>query len=341
MLCATRCAGACTPKLMQPKPVAAVAPAQPREFLLEPADNARLANLCGPLDENLRLLEVRLNVEIRRRGDNFRISGERAGSAEETLRALFRLTALEAVTPERVHLALREQELGAPAAGGSDDELTVRLPRGAIRARGAHQREYLVQIRNSDLTFGIGPAGTGKTYLAVSCAVEALQADRVRRIVLVRPAVEAGERLGFLPGDMSQKIDPYLRPMYDALYEMMGFDRVARFIERNVIEVAPLAFMRGRSLNDSFIILDEAQNTTIEQMKMFLTRIGFGSRAVVTGDVTQTDLPAGRQSGLRHVIDVLRGVEGVAFTFFDAQDVVRHPLVQRIVRAYEARGESA
>jgi phosphate starvation-inducible protein PhoH and related proteins len=326
---------------MQPKPVAAVAAAHPREFPLEPADNARLANLCGPLDENLRLLEVRLNVEIRRRGDNFRISGERAGSAEETLRALFRLTALEAVTPERVHLALREQELGAPAAGGSDDELTVRLPRGAIRARGAHQREYLVQIRNSDLTFGIGPAGTGKTYLAVSCAVEALQADRVRRIVLVRPAVEAGERLGFLPGDMSQKIDPYLRPMYDALYEMMGFDRVARFIERNVIEVAPLAFMRGRSLNDSFIILDEAQNTTIEQMKMFLTRIGFGSRAVVTGDVTQTDLPAGRQSGLRHVIDVLRGVEGVAFTFFDAQDVVRHPLVQRIVRAYEARGESA
>jgi phosphate starvation-inducible protein PhoH and related proteins len=340
MRCATRCAAACTPPLMQPKPVAAVAPAHPREFLLEPADNARLANLCGPLDENLRLLEVRLDVEIRRRGDNFRISGERAGSAEETLRALFRLTALEAVTPERVHLALREQELGAPAAGHSEDELTVRLPRGAIRARGAHQRDYLVQIRNSDLTFGIGPAGTGKTYLAVSCAVEALQADRVRRIVLVRPAVEAGERLGFLPGDMSQKIDPYLRPMYDALYEMMGFDRVARFIERNVIEVAPLAFMRGRSLNDSFIILDEAQNTTIEQMKMFLTRIGFGSRAVVTGDVTQTDLPAGRQSGLRHVVDVLRGVDGVAFTFFDAQDVVRHPLVQRIVRAYEARGES-
>ena len=340
MRCATLCAAACTPPLMQPKPVAAVGAARPREFLLEPADNARLANLCGPLDEHLRLVEVRLDVEIRRRGDNFRISGERAGSAEETLRALFSLTAVEAVTPERVHLALREQELGAPAPGGSEDELTVRLPRGAIRARGAHQRDYLSQIRTSDLTFGIGPAGTGKTYLAVSCAVEALQADRVRRIVLVRPAVEAGERLGFLPGDMSQKIDPYLRPMYDALYEMMGFDRVARFIERNVIEVAPLAFMRGRSLNDSFIILDEAQNTTIEQMKMFLTRIGFGSRAVVTGDVTQTDLPAGRQSGLRHVVDVLRGVDGVAFTFFDAQDVVRHPLVQRIVRAYEARGES-
>ena len=206
------------------------------------------------------------------------------------------------------------------------------------RARGVHQRDYLAHIRTGDLTFGIGPAGTGKTYLAVACAVEALQADRVRRIVLVRPAVEAGERLGFLPGDLTQKVDPYLRPMYDALYEMMGFDRVARFIERNVIEVAPLAFMRGRSLNDSFIILDEAQNTTPEQMKMFLTRIGFGSRAVVTGDITQTDLPAGKQSGLQSVISILRGVEGVAFTHFDAQDVVRHPLVQRIVKAYEARG---
>ena len=215
------------------------------------------------------------------------------------------------------------------------------MPRGGIRARGAHQRDYLQHIRTRDLTFGIGPAGTGKTYLAVACAVEALQADRVRRLVLVRPAVEAGERLGFLPGDLTQKVDPYLRPMYDALYEMMGFDRVARFIERNVIEVAPLAFMRGRSLNDSFIILDEAQNTTIEQMKMFLTRIGFGSKAVVTGDVTQTDLP--RRQAVRacsHVVNVLRAVEGVAFTFFDAQDVVRHPLVQRIVQAYESRGGS-
>ena len=191
-------------------------------------------------------------------------------------------------------------------------------------------------VHAHDLTFGIGPAGTGKTYLAVACAVEALHSERVRRIVLVRPAVEAGERLGFLPGDMTQKVDPYLRPMYDALYEMMGFDRVARLIERNVIEVAPLAFMRGRSLNESFIILDEAQNTTPEQMKMFLTRIGFGSRAVVTGDVTQTDLPAGRPSGLRHVIDLLRSVEGVAFSWFDAGDIVRHPLVQRIVQAYEA-----
>jgi len=308
-----------------------------REFDLEPSDNARLANLCGPLDENLRLLEARLEVEIRRRGDSFRIIGAHAQNAEVTIRELFALAKDEEVTPERVHLALRERESGHPPVSDQEENV-VRVPRSGIRARGAHQREYLGHIRTRDLTFGIGPAGTGKTYLAVACAVEALQADRVRRIVLVRPAVEAGERLGFLPGDLTQKVDPYLRPMYDALYEMMGFDRVARFIERNVIEVAPLAFMRGRSLNDSFIILDEAQNTTIEQMKMFLTRIGFGSKAVVTGDITQTDLPAGKQSGLAHVIDILRPVEGIVFTFFDAQDVVRHPLVQRIVRAYEAKG---
>ena len=306
-----------------------------REFALE-ADNARLANLCGPLDENLRLLEARLDVEIRRRGDNFKVRGARAGSAEDALRELFALARDEEVTPERVHLTLREHESGETPGAGSEDA-GIRLPRGGVRARGRHQRQYLANIRGGDLTFGIGPAGTGKTYLAVACAVEALQAEAIRRVVLVRPAVEAGERLGFLPGDLTQKVDPYLRPMYDALYEMLGFDRVSRFIERNVIEVAPLAFMRGRSLNDSFIILDEAQNSTIEQMKMFLTRIGFGSKAVVTGDVTQTDLPAGRQSGLSHVIDVLRGVQGVAFTFFDAHDVVRHPLVQRIVQAYESR----
>ena len=315
-------------------------PDSSREFALGPADNARLANLCGPLDENLRLLEARLDVEIRRRGDSFRVLGARADSAEETLRELFALAKDEEVTPERVHLALRERESGqvpGPGSGPESEDSGIRLPRGGLRARGHHQRQYLAYIRGNDLTFGIGPAGTGKTYLAVACAVEALQAEAIRRVVLVRPAVEAGERLGFLPGDLTQKVDPYLRPMYDALYEMLGFDRVSRFIERNVIEVAPLAFMRGRSLNDSFIILDEAQNTTIEQMKMFLTRIGFGSKAVVTGDVTQTDLPAGRQSGLSHVIDVLRGVEGVAFTFFDARDVVRHPLVQRIVQAYESR----
>ena len=312
-------------------------PETSREFDLGPSDNARLANLCGPLDENLRLLEARLDVQIRRRGDSFRVLGARASSAEDVLQELFALAKDEEVTPERVHLALREHESGQVSADPDAAERAIRVPRGGIRARGHHQRDYLAYIRSRDLTFGIGPAGTGKTYLAVACAVEALQAETIRRIVLVRPAVEAGERLGFLPGDLTQKVDPYLRPMYDALYEMLGFDRVSRFIERNVIEVAPLAFMRGRSLNDSFIILDEAQNTTIEQMKMFLTRIGFGSKAVVTGDVTQTDLPAGRQSGLSHVIGVLRGVEGVAFTFFDAQDVVRHPLVQRIVQAYESR----
>ena len=285
------------------------------------------------------MLEARLEVRIQRRGDTFRVSGARAALAEELLRELYELTLTEDVTPQRVHLALRAREAGA--APSAAEEQGVRVPRGGIRARGIHQRDYLQHIRSRDLTFGVGPAGTGKTYLAVACAVEALQADTVRRLVLVRPAVEAGERLGFLPGDLTQKVDPYLRPMYDALYEMMGFDRVARFIERNVIEVAPLAFMRGRSLNDAFIILDEAQNTTVEQMKMFLTRIGFGSKAVVTGDVTQTDLPPGRQSGLSHVVEVLRSVEGVAFTFFDAQDVVRHPLVQRIVRAYEARGGSS
>jgi phosphate starvation-inducible PhoH-like protein len=307
-----------------------------REFELEPADNERLANLCGPLDANLRLIERRLGIELRRRGNAFVALGAAAGAAESLLRELFGLARTEDIAPETVHLALRDHD--APAGEtAADDEPALRTLRGTLRPRGANQREYLRRIRRHDLTFGVGPAGTGKTYLAVACAVEALQTDRVRRIVLVRPAVEAGERLGFLPGDLTQKVDPYLRPMYDALYEMMGFERVAKLIERNIIEVAPLAFMRGRSLNDSFIILDEAQNTTVEQMKMFLTRIGFGSRAVVTGDVTQTDLPAGRLSGLRHVIDVLRPVQGVAFQFFESRDVVRHPLVQRIVQAYEAQ----
>jgi phosphate starvation-inducible PhoH-like protein len=321
------------------------------EFALEPADNARLASLCGPLDANLRLVESRLGVQIRRRGHAFRVHGAHAASTELVLKDLFAQARHHELTTEQVHLCLVEHANG----GGADHEqsvniVAVRHQRGAagdsdsgaegrretIRARGSHQREYLAHIRQHDLSFGIGPAGTGKTYLAVACAVEALLAERVRRIVLVRPAVEAGERLGFLPGDMAQKVDPYLRPMYDALYEMMGYDRVARFIERNSIEVAPLAFMRGRSLNESFIILDEAQNSTIEQMKMFLTRIGFGSRAVVTGDLTQTDLPSGRMSGLQHALLVLRGVAGVAFTLFDAGDVVRHPLVQRIVQAYES-----
>jgi phosphate starvation-inducible PhoH-like protein len=318
---------------------------QPVEFDLLPEDNSRLAALCGPLDQNLRLVEQRLGVEVRRRGNQFRVQGERSAGAAQVLRDLFALTdGGGTVDLPEVHLALREhadaEETTSVRAAPviplvSDDG--ARVPRGTIRARGEHQKAYLANIHGHDLTFGIGPAGTGKTYLAVACAVEALQSERVRRIVLVRPAVEAGERLGFLPGDLTQKVDPYLRPIYDALYEMMGFDRVARFIERNIIEVAPLAFMRGRSLNESFIILDEAQNTTPEQMKMFLTRIGFGSRAVVTGDLTQTDLPAGRMSGLRNALDILPGVTGIAFTHFDASDVVRHPLVQRIVRAYERR----
>jgi phosphate starvation-inducible PhoH-like protein len=239
-----------------------------------------------------------------------------------------------------VHLAVQEagMEPAPIVVTRAADEVTIHTQRGGVRGRGANQRQYLANIHTCDLTFGIGPAGTGKTYLAVACAVEALQTDRVRRIVLVRPAVEAGERLGFLPGDIGQKVDPYLRPMYDALYDMMGFDRVARAVERQVIEIAPLAFMRGRSLNDSFIILDEAQNTSVEQMKMFLTRMGFGSKAVVTGDITQTDLPRQQLSGLRHVMNVLPGVEGVAFTQFTSKDVVRHPLVQRIVQAYERSG---
>jgi phosphate starvation-inducible protein PhoH and related proteins len=346
------------------------ASAASREFDLEPADNSRLASLCGPLDANLRLVESRLGVEIRRRGHAFRVKGARAAATEVVLRDLFAQTKHQRLTAEQVHLCLVEHandrsgngngngggngnsrgtggaEQGAAAAtlaiapaghdAEPDTEAAGAAVRGTVRARGAHQREYLANIQHHDLSFGIGPAGTGKTYLAVACAVEALLSERVRRIVLVRPAVEAGERLGFLPGDMAQKVDPYLRPMYDALYEMMGFQRVARFIERNAIEVAPLAFMRGRSLNESFIILDEAQNTTIEQMKMFLTRIGFGARAVVTGDLTQTDLPSGRMSGLQHAQLILRGVQGVAFTLFDAGDVVRHPLVQRIVQAYES-----
>jgi phosphate starvation-inducible PhoH-like protein len=310
-----------------------------RDVLLAPADNVRLVELCGPLDEHLHLIETRLGVEVRRRGNRFQIIGLPAAikRAETVLQGLYMRAQREPVDSERVHIALQELDMDANAEVGSEsDELKVRTSRGAVRARGANQTEYLSNVRAHDLTFGIGPAGTGKTYLAVACAVEALQSDKVRRIVLVRPAVEAGERLGFLPGDLSQKVDPYLRPMYDALYEMMGFERVAKLIERNVIEVAPLAFMRGRSLNDSFVILDEAQNTTNEQMKMFLTRIGFGSKAVVTGDITQVDLPNSKQSGLRTVIDILRGVRGIAFTMFTSRDVVRHPLVQRIVQAYEA-----
>jgi len=310
------------------------------ECVLESADNDHLAAICGPLDEHLRQLESGLSVSIHRRGNRFQVSGARAAAAIEIVKALH-ARAAAGVTAADVHLAIQESGMSDVPVSREMPEVQVQTTRGNIRGRGPNQAQYLAQIREADLSFGIGPAGTGKTYLAVACAVEALQSERVRRIVLVRPAVEAGERLGFLPGDLNQKVDPYLRPMYDALYEMLGFDRVMRLIERNVIEVAPLAFMRGRTLNDAFIILDEAQNSTIEQMKMFLTRIGFGSKAVVTGDVTQTDLPSSRMSGLRHVIDVLPGVAGVAFTFFTSRDVVRHPLVQRIVQAYERAGEGS
>jgi len=309
------------------------------DLILEPVDNERLVNLCGQFDENLRRIEDRLDVRIGNRGNHFHLTGDeaRVEEAVRVLGGLYEHAAEEFISPERVHMALQESGM-EPVPGGAESDATLCLdtPKRRVHARGANQAAYLQRIRENDLNFGIGPAGTGKTYLAVAAAVAALETEEVRRIVLVRPAVEAGERLGFLPGDMAQKVDPYLRPMYDALYEMMGFERVGRLIERSIIEVAPLAFMRGRTLNEAFIILDEAQNTTVEQMKMFLTRIGFGSRAVVTGDVTQTDLPGSRRSGLSNAAEVLAGVRGVGFTFFTSRDVVRHPLVQRIVEAYDA-----
>jgi len=313
-----------------------------RDLVLEPADNNRLANLCGQFDEHLRQIERRLDVEIASRGNRFRITGQ-PGAAEvggDVLSKLFEMTDQERVDPERVHMLLQESFMDdapdiAANTEGENDDVSIQTRRKLIRPRGANQTAYIRNIRDHDLAFGIGPAGTGKTYLAVAAAVDSLESEQIRRIVLVRPAVEAGERLGFLPGDLSQKVDPYLRPMYDALYDMIGAERVTRLIERNVIEIAPLAFMRGRSLNESFVILDEAQNTSVEQMKMFLTRIGFRSRAVVTGDVTQIDLPNGQLSGLKNATDVLQNVDGVSFTYFTPKDVVRHQLVQRIVKAYE------
>ena len=318
-----------------------------RDVVLEPADNNRLANLCGQFDEHLRQIERRLNVEIASRGNRFRITGL-PGATEvggDVLARLFEMTDEERLDPERVHMLLQESfmddiKTDVPDAVNDIEEITIQTRRKLIRPRGANQAAYVKCIRDHDLAFGIGPAGTGKTYLAVACAVDALESEQIRRIVLVRPAVEAGERLGFLPGDLTQKVDPYLRPMYDALYDMIGAERVTRLIERNVIEIAPLAFMRGRSLNESFVILDEAQNTSVEQMKMFLTRIGFGSRAVVTGDITQIDLPNGQLSGLKNATDVLANVEGIAFTEFSRKDVVRHHLVQRIVKAYEDNDRS-
>src|SRR5512146_1585644 len=311
-----------------------------REIVLDPNDGERLANLCGPFDEHLRQIELRLGVEIANRGNLFRLSGADMSVqlTERVLRDLYDATESETLTGAQINLRLSESGIDAlnARAAESAHEVAIKVKRGTIRGRGANQVRYLHAIATNDINFGVGPAGTGKTYLAVAMAVEALNESRVQRLILVRPAVEAGEKLGFLPGDLSQKVDPYLRPLYDALYEMLGIDRVTRLIERNVIEIAPLAYMRGRTLNDSFVILDEAQNTTVEQMKMFLTRIGFGTVAVVTGDVTQVDLPRDARSGLRHVIEVLRDVDGISFTFFTSRDVVRHPLVAKIVRAYEA-----
>jgi phosphate starvation-inducible PhoH-like protein len=290
------------------------------------------------MDSNIRHIEQRLGIEINNRGNVFKLKGVAPviNGAREILKDLYALSNKESITPELVHLHLQQSGFEDIADKSERDEWAVKTRRGLIRVRGRHQSEYINAIRKFDLTFGVGPAGTGKTYLAVASAVEAMDAGRVDRLVLVRPAVEAGERLGFLPGDLAQKVDPYLRPIYDALYEMLGFEKVGRLIEKNVIEVAPLAYMRGRTLNNSFIILDEAQNTTVEQMMMFLTRIGFGSIAVVTGDVTQVDLPNQKRSGLKHVIQVLGDVEGICFIKFDSKDVVRHPLVQKIVDAYQA-----
>ncbi len=307
------------------------------EFSLAPPDNERLANVCGLHDEHLRQIEEYLGVEISNRGNVFRVSGQPdlAKSAQRVLKELYESTAqTKHLTPSGVHMALQGISMHS-LEDSKSPETTLRTPKRVVRPCSTRQRQYIRNILTHDVNFGVGPAGTGKTYLAVACAVDALENNQVARIILVRPAVEAGERLGFLPGDLGQKVDPYLRPLYDALNEMLGFERVVRLLEKNVIELAPLAYMRGRSLNESFIILDEAQNTTVEQMKMFLTRIGFGTTAVVTGDITQIDLPRAQRSGLKQVMDVLKGVKGITFTHFTADDVVRNPLVQRIVEAYE------
>ncbi len=317
------------------------------ELTLEPADNQRLSSLCGPFDDNIKHLERRLGIEINYRGNLFTVVGKlhTAKATIDILKNLYVETApvknqYPDIEPEQIHLAVTEsgilkQEKEQASTIPYGKEIFIKTKKGLIKPRTENQAQYVTNIVTHDITFGVGPAGTGKTYLAVAAAVDALERQEVRRILLTRPAVEAGEKLGFLPGDLSQKVDPYLRPLYDALFEMLGFERVEKLIERNVIEVAPLAYMRGRTLNDAFIILDESQNTTIEQMKMFLTRIGFNSRAVITGDVTQIDLPRGAKSGLRHAIEVLSDVEQISFNFFIADDVVRHPVVAQIVTAYE------
>ena len=330
-----------------------------QKLKLEPEDSSRLAALCGQFNEHIRQIEDKLDVQIKNRGGAFELTGspEQVDTASDVLSRLYEDAGQnQDLSPNDVHLLLRESlmNLSSPAQDAAapeqpttatqqdseSAELGIRTRKGTIKPRGKNQKSYVRNIFRHDINFGIGPAGTGKTYLAVACAVEALESDQVRRILLVRPAVEAGEKLGFLPGDLAEKINPYLRPLYDALYEMLGFERVAKYIDRQIIEVAPLAYMRGRTLNSSFIILDESQNTTEAQMKMLLTRIGFGSKAVITGDYTQVDLPRGTQSGLIHAMDVLQDVPGIGFTHFDAKDVVRHTLVQRIVEAYD-RHESA
>ena len=316
-----------------------------REISLEPADNARLLSLCGPFDDNIKQLERRLGIEINRRDNHFKLTGRPicVNAAADILRSLYVDTSpmrgeIQDIEPEQIHLAIKEARVLEQSAESVPDygkAINIKTKRGVIKPRTPNQAQYIANILDHDITFGVGPAGTGKTYLAVAAAVDALERQEIRRILLTRPAVEAGEKLGFLPGDLSQKVDPYLRPLYDALFEMLGFEKVEKLIERNVIEVAPLAYMRGRTLNHAFVILDEAQNTTPEQMKMFLTRLGFGSRAVITGDVTQVDLPRGQQSGLSHALRVIENVKEIHITRFHSRDVVRHQLVQKIVEAYE------
>lgn len=310
-------------------------------FDLKPENNTQLAALCGETNANLHTIETHLAVEIGQRGFHFKVIGPEAAveNAKKVILALYPFTGTSTALKQELSLLLQSipnqnQQVELETREDLGEGL-IKTPQLMIKPRGVNQLRYIKRIHQHDINFGIGPAGTGKTFLAVACAVQALMMDKVARVILVRPAVEAGEHLGFLPGDLSQKVDPYLRPMYDALYELMGADKVIKLIERQVIEIAPLAFMRGRTLSDAFIILDEAQNTTKEQMKMFLTRIGFQSTAVINGDITQVDLPHGKLSGLRHAIDVLANTKGISFTFFESGDVVRHPLVQRIVEAYE------
>ena len=309
------------------------------QFELTPADNERLVNLCGPVNSHLRQIEEYYDVKINCRSNHFEVNGEgrQLKAVKNVIQTLYNVAGHEKLSPAAVQLYLNDNVEDRGFKVDNEDETfsSVKSGRGKFKGRGKNQQQYLEQIKNNDLTLGVGPAGTGKTYLAIASAVEALENDLVDRLILVRPAVEAGERLGFLPGDLAQKIDPYMRPMYDALFEMMGQQKVAKCIERNIIEIAPLAYMRGRTLNDSFIILDEAQNTTIDQMKMFLTRIGFGSKAVITGDITQVDLPRDKTSGLRHAIKILSNIDGIGITDFKKADIVRHPLVKKIVHAYE------